>query len=135
MLANLSPLLTLLSVTIAVASSLAALVALATARAAQRQADQLQQNLVNMEQQLIVATQGSIGMGKRVLALEQNLKALTDNQDLSGSDSLAYTQAMRMFEQGADVETVASSCELSSSEVNLMALLREQLANNKTQSA
>lgn len=81
-----------------------------------------------LEQQIGIATSGAIGMGHRIVALERKLQSLQDRQDnLTGmADAFAYSQALQMFEQGADVATVASNCGFSSSEAQLMALVQKQ---------
>lgn len=90
----------------------------------QESAHQKQQYL---EQQIGVATSGAMGMGQRLVALERKLQALQDRQDnLTGADTFAYSQALQMFEQGADVATVASNCGFSNSEAQLMALVQKQ---------
>jgi hypothetical protein len=85
----------------------------------------------HLEQQIGIATSGAIGMGHRIVALERKLQSLQDRQDnLSGADTFAYSQALQMFEQGADVATVASNCGFSSSEAQLMALVQQQAKNS-----
>jgi len=84
----------------------------------------------DLENKINVATSGAAGMGNRIVALERKLKALQEkqeNQTVSGVDEFAYTQALQMFEQGADVATVASNCGFSASEAQLMALVQQQL--------
>lgn len=89
-----------------------------------------------LEQQIGVATSGAMGMGQRIVALERKLQALQDRQDnLSGTDTFAYSQALQMFEQGADVATVASNCGFSSSEAQLMALVQKQAKNSPPSAA
>lgn len=87
------------------------------------------EQIVHLEKQIAVATQGSIGLGQRLLALEAKLRSVQSKQDeLSAGDTFAYGQAMQMFKQGADTATVASNCGFSSSEAELMALVQSQLA-------
>lgn len=83
-----------------------------------------------LENKINVATSGAAGMGNRIVAMERKLKALQEKQEnhsVSGVDEFAYTQALQMFEQGADVATVASNCGFSASEAQLMALVQQQL--------
>lgn len=88
-------------------------------------------DMETLRKQIGVATQGAIGMGQRLLALESKLRALQVKQDeVIGGDNFAYSQAMQMFQQGADVSTVASNCGFSNSEAELMALVQKQLAKS-----
>lgn len=93
-----------------------------------RQAAAAQERIHQLEQKIGIATSGAIGMGNRIVALERKLQALQDKQEaLGGVDEFAYSQALQMFEQGADVATVASNCGFSASEAQLMALVQQQL--------
>lgn len=99
-------------------------------RKAHAEADQAHHKMRHLEQQISIATSGAIGMGHRIVALEQKLQSLQDKQEnLGGMDVFAYSQALQMFEQGADVATVASNCGFSSSEAQLMALVQQQIKN------
>lgn len=85
----------------------------------------------DMEKQMTLVTRGGIGIGQRLLTLEQKLRSLESKQeDANGGDHFAYNQAMQMFRQGADIATVASNCGFSNSEAELMALVQKQLAEN-----
>lgn len=87
-----------------------------------------QEKILHLEQQIGVATSGAVGMGNRIVALERKLHALQEKQEnIGGADEFAYSQALQMFEQGADVATVASNCGFSASEAQLMALVQQQL--------
>ena len=86
-----------------------------------------------MEKDLQLATSGAVGMGQRILALEDKVRRLSKVQQELGdaSDHYAYSQAMNLFDQGADIETVVSSCGISSSEAQLMSLIRKQTAHKQ----
>lgn len=86
--------------------------------------------LHSFDKQLKALEAGAVGLGHRVVAMEQTLLELSEGrEDMMGhsGEQLAYTQAMQMFDQGADVDTVVSSCGLSNSEAQLMALVRSHL--------
>lgn len=105
-------------------------------RSAQVLVKRIEEDMDKLHKQIAVTTQGGIGMGQRLLNLEGKLRALQSKQeDMSSGDNFAYSQAMQMFQQGADVSTVASNCGFSNSEAELMALVQKQLAKNprKTQ--
>lgn len=82
-----------------------------------------------LENELRDALRGAVGMGHRIVALEKRLGEISsaNGQEHSSVDEFAYTQAMQMLEQGADVSTVASNCGFSNSEAQLMALVQKQL--------
>lgn len=101
-----------------------------------RQAQTLKQQNKLLEQKIGVATSGAIGMGHRIVALEQKLQRLQEKQEhLSSGDVFTYSQALQMFEQGADASTVASNCGLSSSEAQLMALVQQQMRKSTSKPA
>ena len=93
-----------------------------------RQTAAARERILQLEQKIGVATSGAVGMGNRIVALERKLHALQEKQEnIGGVDEFAYSQALQMFEQGADVATVASNCGFSASEAQLMALVQQQL--------
>ena len=71
---------------------------------------------------------GSIGLGKKVLELEQAHSNLLDEQDelKSSSHDVAYLQAKSLIEQDVDDATIASSSGLGASEIHLMRILHSQ---------
>jgi hypothetical protein len=94
----------------------------------QRQTDIFKQQNKLLEQKISMATSGAIGMGHRIVALEEKLQAAQEKlENIGTEDVFTYSQALQMFEQGADVSTVVSNCGLSSSEAQLMALVQQQL--------
>lgn len=112
---------------VAIAAGLA--VVLIQAKYHRRRSDQLEHKVARLEQQLQTALSGAIGMGHRIVSLEKRLQQLSSNQvnHRSVVDEFAYGQALQMFDQGADVATVASNCGFSNSEAQLMALVQQQL--------
>ena len=72
-------------------------------------------------------------MGQRLLVLEQRVYSAAQKEEVeqqympTDEATYAYSQALQMFEQGADANVVASNCGLSSSEANLMALMRKTI--------
>lgn len=101
-------------------------------RKAQAVSAQRELQIVQLEKQIAVTTKGSIGLGQRLLALEQQLRTvLSKQEELQSGDTFAYGQAMQMLKQGADTATVASNCGFSNSEAELMALVQKQLAGRQ----
>ncbi len=90
-----------------------------------------QRQMQALQADIKTATAGAVGMGRRLMALEGKLQELAEAQEqtVDHADHYAYTQAKHMFDQGADVQTVVSNCGLSSSEAQLMALVRAQLGS------
>lgn len=111
-----------------VAAVLAGMQVLALNRRTQVMRSQFEQRLLQLEKQVKLTTQGAAGLGQRILALESQLQQLqkqTDSVDASDG-AVAYTQAMQLFEQGVDTDTIATSCGLSNAEASLMAMLYQQ---------
>lgn len=90
------------------------------------QADYARQSAA-MEKQLKLVTHGAVGIGQRILALDNKLQQLQNRTEAAdGTDSaIAYNQAMRLFEQGVDTDTVATSCGLSVAEASLMSIIHK----------
>lgn len=75
-------------------------------------------------------TSGSIGMGKRLVDIEQRLNQTAEKQlELANRDPgvLAYNQAARLMEMGADVDDLVKDCGIGRPEAELMALLHKEL--------
>lgn len=89
------------------------------------------QALINVLRNEIQAmTNGSIGMGRRLIEVEQKLNLTADKQlELENRDpsALAYNQATRLMEMGADVDDLVQNCGLGRPEAELMALLHKEL--------
>lgn len=80
-------------------------------------------------------TGGSIGMGKRLMTVEQKLNIAVEKQhELENRDPgvLAYNQAARLMEMGAGVEDLVRSCGIGRPEAELMALLHRELQDDRS---
>jgi hypothetical protein len=80
-------------------------------------------------------TGGSIGMGKRLMTVEQKLNIAVEKQhELENRDPgvLAYNQAARLMEMGAGVEDLVRSCGIGRPEAELMALLHRELRDERS---
>jgi len=90
------------------------------------------QALINvLRNEIRAMTNGSIGMGNRLLAIEQKLDMTVEKQqELENRDPgvLAYNQAARLMEMGADVDDLVRSCGIGRPEAELMALLHRELS-------
>lgn len=89
------------------------------------------QALINVLRNEIQAmTNSSIGMGRRLIEVEQKLNLTADKQvELENRDPgvLAYNQAAKLMEMGADVDDLIKNCGIGRPEAELMALLHQEL--------
>lgn len=84
--------------------------------------------LVALSKELSLLSSSTVGMGQRMVQLQAKLDELQSNQsEMNDSEAqFAYTQALRLLEQGADSTTVAANSGLSKSEIQLMQLVHGQ---------
>lgn len=115
--------------------ALLALVAVGYSISAQRRLQQHQRQyeaLINVLRNEIQAmTSSSIGMGHRLLEIENKLNMTAEKQqELANRDPgvLAYNQAARLMEMGADVDDLVKNCGIGRPEAELMALLHKEVA-------
>jgi hypothetical protein len=89
------------------------------------------QALINvLRNEISAMTNSSIGMGRRLIEVEQKLNMTADKQlELENRDPgvLAYNQAARLMEMGADVDDLVKNCGIGRPEAELMALLHQEL--------
>lgn len=78
---------------------------------------------------LDVFEQASLGLGKRLVELEQQVQAINDRIsriEIHGQDGNAsYPQAVKLIELGAGVEEIAQSCGISKIEAELLLVLNK----------
>ena len=90
------------------------------------------QALINVVRAEIKAmTNGSIGMGKRLQTIEHRLNLTVEKQqELENRDpsQMAYSQATRLMEMGADIDDLVKTCGIGRPEAELMALLHREIA-------
>ncbi|WP_296059127.1 DUF2802 domain-containing protein [uncultured Amphritea sp.] len=88
--------------------------------------------LINVLRNEIQAlTSSSIGMGHRLMDVENKLNITAEKQqELANRDPgvLAYNQAARLMEMGADVDDLVKNCGIGRPEAELMALLHKEIA-------
>ena len=106
-------------------------------RSAQLQTDmqqQLQQQISEHIKQLQLVSSGSLGMGQRMMVLENKMRCLKTQQDDIRQNDLefSYAQAQKLLEQGVDEATVVTNSGLSASEIALMKLLQQQQARSNS---
>lgn len=90
--------------------------------------------LVNvLRHEISVMNTGAIGMGRRLKQIEDKLNITVEKQqELENRDpgALAYNQAAKLMEMGADVDDLISSCGIARPEAELMALLHREINAN-----
>ncbi|GAA0689051.1 hypothetical protein GCM10009104_14220 [Marinobacterium maritimum] len=93
------------------------------------------QALINvLRNEIRSMTNGSIGMGKRLMAIERKLNITVEKQqELENRDpgALAYNQAAKLMEMGASVDDLVRNCGIGRPEAELMALLHRELHTNE----
>jgi hypothetical protein len=80
---------------------------------------------------------GVLAIGQRVLELEQRLASLRKQHSdtAPNAEDYSYSRARALLEQGLNPETVATTCNLSLSEVELMQLMRAPRPSESKHSA
>ncbi|MFC6669755.1 DUF2802 domain-containing protein [Marinobacterium aestuariivivens] len=100
-----------------------------------RRYERQQQALVTvLRNEIRSMTSGSIGMGRRLVEVEQKLNITAEKQqELENRDPgvLAYNQAARLMEMGAGVDDLVKSCGIGRPEAELMALLHRELQSTE----
>lgn len=118
-----------------IAVAVIALIAIGYAVHAQKKLQQHQRQyeaLINVLRNEIQAlTSSSIGMGHRLMDVENQLNITAEKQqEMANRDPgvLAYNQAARLMEMGADVDDLVKNCGIGRPEAELMALLHKEVA-------
>lgn len=99
-------------------------------------AQQLTEQMTLLRAELAELRSGVIGVGQRVLQLEEQLaaqndqlEALTERQqalELTEPESKIYSRAMKMVQLGADLDEIMRECELPRAEAELLYNLHQQ---------
>lgn len=113
---------------------LLALIALAFALNAHRRlaaSEKKYQSLVELlRREVEVLASSSIGMGQRLQTMEGKLSQTMEKQQTLENrdpDALAYNQAAKLMEMGADVDDLVANCGIARPEAELMALLHREI--------
>ncbi|MEH6823973.1 MAG: DUF2802 domain-containing protein [Motiliproteus sp.] len=89
------------------------------------------QALLNvLRNEIRITNSGAMGMGRRLKQVEQRLNITAEKQlEMENRDpgALAYNQAAKLMEMGADVEDLIGSCGIARPEAELMALLHREI--------
>lgn len=89
----------------------------------------------NQKKQVQVLASGSIGMGRRLVAIEKKLNIAVERQSeiMSKEGSVSYNRAMELLEMGATVDELVSKCGLIRAEAELIELLYKESRRNAGQ--
>ncbi|MEH6470207.1 MAG: DUF2802 domain-containing protein [Halopseudomonas sp.] len=89
------------------------------------------QALLNvLRNEIRITNSGSMGMGRRLKQVEQRLNITAEKQlEMENRDpgALAYNQAAKLMEMGAEVDDLIGSCGIARPEAELMALLHREI--------
>jgi biopolymer transport protein ExbD len=82
----------------------------------------------NQKKQVQVLASGSIGMGRRLVAIEKKLNLAVEKQSeiLSKEGNVSYNRAMELLEMGATIDDLVSKCGLIRAEAELISLLKKE---------
>ncbi len=83
-----------------------------------------------LRNEIRITNSGAMGMGRRLKQVEQRLNISVEKQlELENRDPgvLAYNQAAKLMEMGAEVDDLVSSCGIARPEAELMALLHQEI--------
>lgn len=99
------------------------------------QRKQFQTHIHKLETNISILTSGALGMGQKMLAVEAKVSQLQDVQEEFKQSDLefSYTQAQMLMSQGVDDNAIAANSGLSSTEINLMRLLKDQQTESAQQ--
>jgi len=87
---------------------------------------------LNQRKQVQVLASGSIGMGRRLVAIEKKLNIAVERQSeiLSKEGNVSYNRAMELLEMGATIDDLVSKCGLIRAEAELISLLKKESKRN-----
>lgn len=89
----------------------------------------------NLEREIQGVSNGSIGVGKKLIALEKEVNYLRSVvEEMNGADpaKVSYSEATKLVELGASVEEVMDACGISRPEAELVrALSAKQVSEQK----
>lgn len=119
-------------------SWLATAIALTSLARVRRNETYLQDSLNELQRHLAVSNSGLMGMGRKLLTIEKNLRPIArqkvDNKPASVSPIRSqargeqrYEQAGQMLGQGMTNAQVSAATGLTQAEINLLAMLRQPL--------
>ncbi|MBJ7536777.1 DUF2802 domain-containing protein [Marinomonas transparens] len=87
---------------------------------------------LNQKKQVQVLASGSIGMGRRLVAIEKKLNIAVERQSeiLAKEGNVSYNRAMELLGMGATIDDLVSKCGLIRAEAELISLLKKESSRN-----
>ena len=87
---------------------------------------------LNHRKQVQVLASGSIGMGRRLVAIEKKLNIAVERQSeiLAKEGNVSYNRAMELLGMGATIDDLVSKCGLIRAEAELISLLKKESSRN-----
>ena len=87
---------------------------------------------LNQKKQVQVLASGSIGMGRRLVAIEKKLNLAVEKQSeiLSKEGGVSYNRTMELLGMGATIDDLVSKCGLIRAEAELISLLKQESHKN-----
>lgn len=88
----------------------------------------LEEKMLQLGKQIDRVNHGAIGVGQRLRNVERRLNVTAEKQSelaLDHSDSLPYTKAQRMLDEGVEIDQILEQCNMSKAELQLMQLLHK----------
>ncbi len=95
---------------------------------------ELEQKLEKVNEQLLMVSDSGKGVGRKVVALDQRLKATERKQkELEANDvqQVSYNEAVRLLSLGANVDDVMTTCGLSRAEADLIKVLHNSQVSSQ----
>lgn len=83
---------------------------------------------VQLSHQVTALNAGAIGLGERLLRIEQDLKNLNqrlEQFELHADSRVSYTQAINLAKRGADFNELMEVCDLSRTEAELLVRMHQ----------
>jgi len=89
----------------------------------------------SQKKQVQVLASGSIGMGRRLVAIEKKLNIAVERQSeiLSKEGSVSYNRSMELLDMGATVDDLVAKCGLIRAEAELIDLLFKESKRSVSQ--
>lgn len=94
-----------------------------------------QQSEASQKKQVQVLASGSIGMGRRLVAIEKKLNIAVERQSeiLAKEGGVSYNRSMELLDMGATVDDLVAKCGLIRAEAELIDLLFKESKRSTSQ--
>lgn len=94
-----------------------------------------QESEMSLKKQIQVLASGSIGVGRRLVAIEKKLNIAVERQSeiLSKEGGVSYNRSMELLDMGATVDDLVAKCGLIRAEAELIDLLFKESKRSTSQ--